>query len=86
MWTKIISLLGTIIGGVVLLFSVFARGRSSGKEEVQKQVKQEHDKAVADTAAKQVEEVKKSSEVKQEVVKKPESQLDKELEDKWTRD
>ena len=79
------SILVGIGAFIALLFAAFFKGRSSGKQEVQREVVKEQTKAVEEVAQTRVENVKVANRVKQDVIKSSDKQVDKELNDEWTR-
>lgn len=81
------------IGAVLLLLiTAFFKGRSSGVAEteskvqdIKDEVKASHTAAVEEVAQTRVENVKVANRVKQDVIKSSDKQVDKELNDEWTR-
>lgn len=85
MFSKIKLILASIVAVVGLIAAAFLRGRSSGKQEVQKEVKEVQTKAVEEVAHQRVENVKVVNKVQQEVIKSSDPAVDKELTNEWTR-
>lgn len=70
---------------IALLFAAFFKGRSSGKQEVVEEVKEQHTKDVEAVATTRVENVKVVNSVQKGTINSSDSVIDKELADKWTR-
>lgn len=79
------SILVGIGAFIALLFAAFFKGRSSGKQEVVEEVKEQHVKDVEAVATTRVENVKVVNNVQKETINSSDSVIDKELADKWTR-
>lgn len=79
------SILVGIGAFIALLFAAFFKGRSSGKQEVIEEVKEQHSKDVESVAAVRVENVKVVNNVQKEAITNTDSVIDTELANKWTR-
>lgn len=85
MLSKFKLILAGIGAVLLLLITAFFKGRSSGKEEVKQGVQEQHNKDVEAVAEARVDNVKVANRVKQDVIKSSDKQVDKELDEEWTR-
>lgn len=81
---KVWAVAAALIVGAVL--TAFLKGRSSGKEEVQKEVQEQHTKDVESVAQERVDNIKVKNDVQNKAISSPDSVIDDELSNRWTRD
>lgn len=79
------SILVGIGAFIALLFAAFFKGRNYGAETVRQEVERRDAELEKEVVTEQVEEIKRVNKIQQEVLAKPDSMVDKELYDKWSR-
>lgn len=76
---------GMLLGILLLIAGAFLKGRSSGKDEVIEQNKEQEIVDKENVAKVRVESVKAVNNVQSKVIKDSDKAVDKELADEWTR-
>ena len=76
---------GMLLGLLLLIAGAFLKGRSSGKDEVIEQNKEQEIVDKENVAKVRVESVKAVNNVQSKVIKDSDKAVDKELTDEWTR-
>lgn len=85
MFTKFKLLLAGIVAIAGAILVAFLKGRSSGKEEVQEEVREQEIKNVEAVANRRVETAHKVQKVQQTVIASDDKSVDDELLKGWTR-
>lgn len=74
------------IGAILIaILTAFFKGRNYGAETVRQEVERREAELEKEVVTEQVKEIKRVNKIQQEVLAKPDSMVDKELYDKWSR-